>query len=532
MQLLALVFKRRVRIFIMLVLLGLSAGGIHVWLLVMINKTLNGLIEGKEADLAFFLSALGLLLVYLVINRVLSGITIRFSQQIVHDIRMQLIRSALRSGYHDMKEKQELLYAAVTKDVLAVSHAALSSIVLVTAIVTVAGSLVYLAYLSFTVLIFIALVACCGVGIYTLGSHTNLKYLQNARESEDVLFHHIRQVIDGFREVKINPSKGEALVEGPLQEASLHNYKNASKGFTGYYNNNLISQFLFYVALIALLFLGGTWLKIPAAVLMNCIIVTLYLLGPLESVAGLMPDLGAGNIAAIRLDDLLRSFGEHEKPVQAQVLPPLQDLTYQSVCFKYPVSDTAFSLGPIDFELKKGEVVFIYGGNGAGKTTLLHIVLGLLQAQEGKLFLNGEEIVSGEIPNTLFAPVFSDFHLFDRLYGIDVIDRERANRYLQLFELEDKISIGADRFSSLKLSTGQRKRLAFIAILLENRPILLLDEWAADQDPAFRTKFYMKIIPILKAEGFTILAITHDDKYYERADSLYRMESGALIKEK
>lgn len=532
MQLLALVFKRRVKIFVMLVLLGLSSGGIHVWLLVMINQTLNGLIQGKEADLAFFLSAIGLLLVYVLLNRVLSGITIRFSQQIVHDIRMQLVRSALRSGYQDMKEKQELLYAAVTKDVMAVSHAALSSIVLVTAVVTVAGCLVYLAYLSFAVLIFIALVAFCGVGIYTLGSNTNLKYLQNARESEDLLFHHIRQMIDGFREVKINPAKGEALVEGPLYDASLNNYENASKGFTGYYNNNLISQFLFYVALIALLFVGGTWLKIPAAVLMNCIIVTLYLLGPLESVAGLMPDLGAGNIAAKRLDDLLHSFEANEKSVVPAVLPPLAGLTYQSVCFKYPVSETAFSLGPIDFELKKGEVVFIHGGNGAGKTTFLHIVLGLLNAQEGKLFLNGEELVSGEIPNTLFAPVFSDFHLFDRLYGIAVIDRERANRYLRLFELEDKISIGTDRFSSLKLSTGQRKRLAFIAILLENRPILLLDEWAADQDPAFRMKFYKEIIPLLKTEGFTILAITHDDKYYELADSLYRMDSGTLIKEK
>lgn len=532
MQLLTLVFKRRVRIFIMLVLLGLSAGGIHVWLLVMINKTLNGLMEGQKANLVFFLSALGLLLIYLVLNRVLSGFTIRFSQQIVHDIRMQLIRSGLRSGYHDMKEKQELLYVAVTKDVLAVSHAALSSIVLVTAIVTVAGCLIYLAYLSFVVLLFIAFVAFCGVGIFMLGSRTNLKYLQNARESEDVLFHHIRQVIDGFREIKINPAKGEALVEGPLQEVSLHNYKNASKGFTGYYNNNLISQFLFYVALITLLFLGGTWLNIPAPILMSCIIVTLYLVGPLESIAGLMPDLGSGNIAARRLDELLRSFEESEKPLKKPVYPPLQHLAYQSVRFKYRVSETGFSLGPIDFELKKGEVVFIYGGNGSGKTTLLHIVLGLLQAQEGKLFLNGEEIISGEIPNTLFAPVFSDFHLFDRLYGIGVIDRERANRYLELFELKDKISIETDRFSSLKLSTGQRKRLAFIAILLENRPVLLLDEWAADQDPAFRAKFYMKIIPILKAEGFTILAITHDDKYYERADSLYRMESGALIKEK
>jgi len=60
---------------------------------------------------------------------------------------------------------------------------------------------------------------------------------------------------------------------------------------------------------------------------------------------------------------------------------------------------------------------------------------------------------------------------------------------------------------------------------------LVLDEWAADQDPHFRKKFYTEIIPILKNDGVTIIAITHDDKYYHCADKLYRMDYGKLILE-
>lgn len=65
-------------------------------------------------------------------------------------------------------------------------------------------------------------------------------------------------------------------------------------------------------------------------------------------------------------------------------------------------------------------------------------------------------------------------------------------------------------------------------MLLEKKPILVLDEWAADQDPYFRKKFYTKIIPLLKKAGFTLLAITHDDKYYNCADRVFEMDYGKM----
>ena len=92
--------------------------------------------------------------------------------------------------------------------------------------------------------------------------------------------------------------------------------------------------------------------------------------------------------------------------------------------------------------------------------------------------------------------------------------------------MSDKVTICNGKFSTIALSHGQRKRLSLIASLLEKRPILVLDEWAADQSPAFRSTFYKKILPWVKSNGITVIAITHDDAYFDVADLQIELENG------
>ena len=72
-------------------------------------------------------------------------------------------------------------------------------------------------------------------------------------------------------------------------------------------------------------------------------------------------------------------------------------------------------------------------------------------------------------------------------------------------------------------------RKALISALLEDREIYIFDEWAADQDPQFRKRFYEKIIPELKQKGKTIFAVTHDDHYWNLADIVVKMEYGRIV---
>ena len=85
------------------------------------------------------------------------------------------------------------------------------------------------------------------------------------------------------------------------------------------------------------------------------------------------------------------------------------------------------------------------------------------------------------------------------------------------------------RFTSVELSSGQRKRLALVVALLEDRPVLVFDEWAADQDPGFRHFFYRTILRDLKARGKTIVAVTHDDRYFDQADRVLKMDFGQFV---
>jgi putative pyoverdin transport system ATP-binding/permease protein len=125
--------------------------------------------------------------------------------------------------------------------------------------------------------------------------------------------------------------------------------------------------------------------------------------------------------------------------------------------------------------------------------------------------------------------VFSDYYLFDKLYGVDTqAHSEEISLHLHELQLQGKLEIDHGAFSSLKLSSGQKKRLALLVSYLEDRPICLFDEWAAEQDPEFKEYFYTVLLPRLKLQGKCVIVITHDDRYFHIADRIMVMESGQL----
>ena len=184
-----------------------------------------------------------------------------------------------------------------------------------------------------------------------------------------------------------------------------------------------------------------------------------------------------------------------------------------------------FSVGPFNITLEAGEMVFITGGNGAGKSTFLKLFTGLYRPDGGRILLDGKLLDQRRqgAYRSLIAAVFTDYHLFRRLYGLPAAD---LSALLRTMEIDHKVSLTGRDFDSLEFSAGQKKRVALIVALLEDRPIIVLDEWAADQDPIFRRKFYEELLPAFKAMGKTVVAVTHDDRYFHLADRRLHMEEG------
>jgi putative ATP-binding cassette transporter len=188
-------------------------------------------------------------------------------------------------------------------------------------------------------------------------------------------------------------------------------------------------------------------------------------------------------------------------------------------------------LGPIDVTIEPGEMVFVVGGNGSGKTTLAKIIIGLYSPEQGAVRLNGELINEelSEYYRQHFSSVFADFFLFDTLLGAGRIKLDkRAHEYLAKLHLDHKVTVKDGVLSTTDLSRGQRKRLALLTAYLEDRPFYIFDEWASDQDPVFKEIFYTQLLPELKSRGKTLIVITHDEKYFDLADRLLKLEYGKL----
>ncbi|MEN8219997.1 MAG: ATP-binding cassette domain-containing protein [Pseudomonadota bacterium] len=209
--------------------------------------------------------------------------------------------------------------------------------------------------------------------------------------------------------------------------------------------------------------------------------------------------------------------GHQSEPVAMPPIQTFQEIRLADITFHYREKSgkSLFSIGSINMTIKQGEMLFIVGGNGSGKSTLLKLLTGLYYPATGFLYVNDDEIDSSNYQSyrELFAIIFTDFHLFDRLYGLGEVDESRLKSLLRLMELNKKTKYIDGKFH-LELSTGQKKRLAFIAAVLEDKPIYIFDELAAYQDPQFRKQFYEVILPDLKKQGKTIIAVTHDDKCF------------------
>ena len=231
-------------------------------------------------------------------------------------------------------------------------------------------------------------------------------------------------------------------------------------------------------------------------------------------------------------NDLEKISVESDGHVDQDQIKKFGEITYSGLEFKYTdiVGRPLFSVSGINFSVYPGEIIFITGGNGSGKSTLLKMLIGLYFPHSGRVEVDGLKIENMASIRSLFSVIFDDFHLFDRLFGISDIDSDKVKKWIGIMELEHKVQFEDGRFTTLDLSSGEKKRLGMVAAVMEDKPIYILDEWAAEQSPHFRNFFYESLLPGLKELGKTVIAVTHDDLYFSTADRVLKLDHGKLVK--
>jgi cyclic peptide transporter len=347
------------------------------------------------------------------------------------------------------------------------------------------------------------------------------------------------ELLDGFKELKMNSDKNRDFIEEHLkpltltaEEARIHTGLNVNRSV-------LLATVSLFVLLAAVVFLVPTVAPDQSAKVLAVVTLIIFINGPLGEIVFAYPTLNQALESIKEIERIERRLDAPDQPGVVESTtegdPGLRftEIDCRRIAFSYrdEHGQTAFSLEPFDFRMSPGELIFITGGNGSGKSTFLKVLAGLYAPAAGEIFINGVAVrpQNRQAYRDLFSPIFSDFHLFDRVYGLKDFDRGRLDQLLQMTELSRKTTVEDHRITNIDLSSGQRKRLALVLALLEDHPIFLLDEWAAEQDPPFRRKFYREILPELKRQGKTVVAASHDDDHYEVADRVLKMQFGNFV---
>jgi putative pyoverdin transport system ATP-binding/permease protein len=354
-------------------------------------------------------------------------------------------------------------------------------------------------------------------------------YYNQVRIEQDELQIHYRAVTEGAKELRLNHDR-RSRIHGDLLTKTANRIADLKiRAMRLFWAADAAGSTLFFVTIGAFLALKGH-LGIDTQTISGFVITLLFVKGPLDQILSGVPSATIAIVSLRRiaaLSDLL-----DEEPVASPrhlPSPTLGSIGLRNVQFVF-AEEQGFTLGPVDLTIKRGEAIFLVGENGSGKTTLLKLLTGLYTPASGDLLLNGTTVSpknrGGYV--TLFSAVFSDYFLFSDLPNDRPASIARASKYLERFEISEKVTIQNGRFSTTELSTGQRKRLALIQACLEDRPIMVFDEWAADQDPVFRRIFYTEFLPELKREGKTLIVVSHDDRYFDAADRLLELRSGCV----
>lgn len=460
------------------------------------------------------------------VEEVLCKVRMRITDKIRHT-ELEFIEN---TGYSN-------IYNCLSQDTVQISQSATVVFASIEAAIMLTFSMIYIAWLTPQGFLMTAGALILGAWVFLMKRDGILRDLDSATKHEVLFFGSLDHTLAGFKEVKLNREKSHDLFAHQGRIADEVRRLKSRAGVNSVFVM-MFSEVFFYILIATILFVWPYFEVTDPAVVIKLTASILFIIGPLDLLFGSLPlfmkaDVAVNNLRALeaKVDFATKGFHVGEPPLHTPL--SFSQIDFRDVYYEYRDADGSpqFSVGPVSLNLRAGEIVFVVGGNGSGKSTLLKLLTGLYYPLQGTIVVNDETLDQDIYPDyrELFSIIFTDFHLFDRLYGIKSVDEGRVKSLLRKMGVAGKTKFRDGAFTNTNLSTGQRKRLAYIGAVLEDKQIYIFDELAADQDPEFRKHFYEVLLPELRGQGKTIVAVTHDDKYFPTADRVLKMEEGKLI---
>lgn len=517
---------------------GVMSGLLSAGVLALINYVLH---HSSDHSLLMILGFVVLVGGKLLSNLWSQLLLVRFSQDTILDLSLSLCAKIVRAPLRGSEQRGAAnILVTLTDDVSWVTWAIQCFPQLIMNGAVVLGCGFYLAWLSWGTFLGVVGVTALGALGYQWLHTSAFSVISAARQARAELFGHFRSLTDGLKELLMHRARRQEFVNQEVQKAA-DSYRQMNVEAT---RRQVLAeswtQVSFYSLIGFIVFLFPSLVTVSPEVLTGYVVAVLYMMGPIWGIIGAVPTIERGQVALENIERLGVSLDAGRELAQtvelgdldAEILPIVQ---WNEVVFSYGKengTEAPFALGPISLELHPGELVFVIGGNGSGKSTFVKVLTGLYEPTQGNVTLAGRMITEAnrEWYREHFSVVFSDFHVFHKLLGQSDSEAERlAPQYLRLLHMEQKVTVHERTFSTLDLSQGQRKRLALVTAYLEDRPIYVFDEWAADQDPQYKEIFYKTLLPDLRERGKLVVVITHDDRYFHLGNQVIKLEDGKMM---
>ncbi len=460
-----------------------------------------------------------------------------FTNNLIFELEISTVKKVRASTFESFTEMGRDRVYAIISDTTILGAVPERFIAFINGIISIICSISYLFWVSaFGAAIIVGLMTMLFL-IYIYRNNIIIKDIEKNREHQNKYYFYLTEMLMGFKQVQISAVRNNELFENYIVKNRSQMRELGTKSSKKFIVNQIIGTYSWYLMLGFIVFTLPSIYKMDIPEKAAFILVILYIIAPLSNLINIMSYYSTVKVAMERINQLnetLVTNPEANLKVDTNI-QKFSTIRFENIKYSYKVqSGASFLLELPDFSLKSGEIVFIVGGNGSGKTTFVNLLTGLYEIQSGNIYINDQLVTQAEFRSfsNSIAVVFNDHHLFRENYDcFDLSDNNhQLKKYMTLFNMDGILKMDNEKqFFDVRLSKGQQRRLSLILALLEDKPLVVLDEWAAEQDPDNRIQFYEQWLDILKKMGKTVILVTHDDDYYELADRVVKFNYGKIV---
>ena len=471
---------------------------------------------------------------------IMASVTLRMSYRMRAELSEKINR--VPQKYFNFHAQGDNL-SRITNDVSTLQQGLTNALpTIISAVTQFIGCLIMMFVTEWRLALCALAITLAGVAATVLIMSRSQKYFSARQESLGRLGGYIEEMYSGHAVVRISRAADDVNAEFDTLNAAVYDANWRSQFLSGVMQPlmNVIGNLSYVMVCVlgSILAMNGT---IDFGVIVSFILYVRLFTSPLTQIAQGMTNLQTASASAHRIFDFLESEELSDESGKTDTLPQVKGaVTFDHVQFSYPDAPDKIIIRDFSADVKPGQKVAIVGPTGAGKTTMVNLLMRFFEVNRGSIRIDGVPTADmrREDVHNLFGMVLQDTWLFEgtvrenlvyNLTGVADEQLEQVCRACGLDKFVHSLPQGFDTVlsESTAISAGQKQLLTIARAMLQNAPMLILDEATSSVDT--RTELLIQRAMDRLTAGRTSFVIAHRLSTIKNADLILVMKSGDVI---